>query len=389
MVSYEVYQQERRQGDQLCAQPQRRRAGLPQVASCAALTLALSLPQGLLALPIAVARTGLGMSLLILAVVGLLNVVTVAWTAGLVARGPTSGGQPPSLVALATRQLGPWGRALAVGSSATLFFLALLASLVGLGHSLGALTGEPAHALALGGGLLVVGVAQRRAALGARLLAGLGCVAVALLVTITLFVLPQLRLSTPAAVAGSPLLMVGVSQMLCFAPMLVPTVAQQAGAMALDRRALILGSALGVATSVLLAGLWAVAVVGVASSAQLAAASGTAIPLLDAALPALRPLARLLELLLLGLTALRCACILRALTVEQLPVARRPQPGPATALPALAAVALAVAALLHQALSFTVLIAIAGSVAASLLSLVLPALLSYAAVRNSQKGASS
>jgi hypothetical protein len=143
-----------------------RTSGVKQIEGmlrAALLTLALSLPQGLLALPVAVARTGLGEGLRILALVGLLNVVTVAWTARLVARSFASGTVTPSLTALAPQGLGPGGRVLATASSATLFFLALLASLVGLGHSLAAVTGGTAPTLALSCGLLALGLAQRRA----------------------------------------------------------------------------------------------------------------------------------------------------------------------------------------------------------------------------------
>lgn len=363
------------------ARPRQRTLCVRQVARCAALTLVLSLPQGMLALPIAVAYVGLPAGLLILAVVGVLNVVTVAWTARLVANGHTSARQPPSLSGLAAQHLGPSGRVLAIGSSSTLFFLALLASLVGLGRSLAALTHGPAPALTMGIGLLVLGVAQRQTALGTRLLSGLGGIAVALLGAIILLALPQLRPSTPMLGTGSPLLMLGVSQMLFFAPMLVPTVAQQGATKDADERTLVLGSAAGVAAGALLAGLWAVAVVGVIPPAQLAAANGTMIPLLGEAVPAAKALALLLELLLLGLTALRCACILRALAAEHLPVARRWRSAAAAQLPAVAALTLAIAALLHGAVSFTILIAIAGSAAASLLSLVLPALLTFAAAR--------
>lgn len=379
MIRYEIYQQRQTPAAGSQVQPRRRSVCLRQVARCAALTLALSLPQGLLALPIAVAKTGLASGLLILAVIGLFNVVTVAWTARLVARAHTPGRPAPSLAALATQLLGQGGRALVIGSSATLFFLALLASLVGLGHSLAVLVGGPAPALTLGSGLLVLWVAQRQVALGARLLGGLGCVAVALLLLILLLILPGVPLRVPAPAAGSPLLMLGVSQMLFFAPMLVPVVAQQGARTGCDERTLVLGSAAGVGGGVLLAGLWAVAVVGVVPTAQLAMASGTAIPLLGEAIPAARPLGLLLEVQLLGLTALRCTCILRALTAEQLPAAHQTRLASATTLPVLAALALAVAALLHGAISFTLLIAIAGSVAASLLSLVLPALLTVAA----------
>ena len=58
-------------------------------AQAALLTMALSLPQGLLALPIAVAQAGLGPGVLILIVVGALNTVTVAWTA-LLAQAPAA-----------------------------------------------------------------------------------------------------------------------------------------------------------------------------------------------------------------------------------------------------------------------------------------------------------
>lgn len=44
----------------------------------AILTMTLSLPQGMLALPIALAQTGLGPGLLVLLLIGTLNTITVA-----------------------------------------------------------------------------------------------------------------------------------------------------------------------------------------------------------------------------------------------------------------------------------------------------------------------
>lgn len=353
----------------LVARPHRSAGAVRQIAASAVLTLALSLPQGLLALPIAVAQVGLRTGLSILALVGLLNIVTVAWTARHVALGGAK-----SLPALAAERLGPWGRYLALGGSAGLFFLALVASLVGLARSLAGLIGAPEPALGLICGLAVMALTAGGLALSTRLLIGLGCCNLGLLVALLLLAAPAAGPLERPAGAGSPGLMLGVSLMLFFAPMLVPAVAQQLGPTGPSRPAFVLGSAAGVAASVGLALLWALVVSGLGQAAQLAGAAGTAIPALIAAVPVATPLALLLELLLLGMTALRCALVLRGLAEEQL--ARRRSP--VVHLPGGLALALAIAVLISGAASFTLLIAVAGGVAATVISLVIPTLLAWA-----------
>lgn len=354
---------------------------LRQGAVSAVLTLALSLPQGLLALPVAAAQAGLARGLLILAAVGLLNVLAVAVVARAVVQAVAAGHGVPSLTLLAARRLGPWGHSLAVVGSGALFFLALVASLVGLGRSLAGFTGIPAPAAALACGLLALGLSAGRVVLSTRLLVGLGCSNMGMLVLLTLLVAPAVAPTAPVAGTGSSPLMLGVSLMLFFAPMLVPSVAQQVRPAARSGRAFVGGSALGVAAGGVLAAVWAAVVCGAARPAALAQSAGTALPALSVAVPGAAPLAAVLELCLLGMTALRCALVLRALAAEQLPWLAAGGRGLAAQLPAAIGLALALGVLACGGASFTLLIAIAGGAAASLISLVIPAMLACAGRR--------
>lgn len=78
------------------------------------------------------------------------------------------------------------------------------------------------------------------------------------------------------------------------------------------------------------------------------------------------------------MTALRCAVVLGALADEQLPRGRRPGRPLLVHAPAALGLALAMGLLLAGAGSFTQLIALAGAGAASVVSLVVPALLALA-----------
>lgn len=346
-------------------------------ARAAVLTAALSLPQGLLALPVAVVQAGLGRGVLILLAVGALNAATVAWTARLTAAAYARRGAVPSLAALAAEHLGRRGRLLATAGGAALFFLALLASLVGLGRSLAELTGAPAWAWGAACGLALLAVTGGEASLSTRLVCWLGLLNIGLLAAL-LLMLPHVPAApSPPPHDGAPLAAVGVSLMLFFAPMLTAPVAREVLPRGGGPGALAWGSAAGVALSAGLFALWAVGVARVASAADLAAAGGTALPLVLAAVPAGRAPATLLGLLLLGMTALRCALVLRALAEEQL--ARRP--GRLALLaqaPAALGALIALALLLAGVGSFTQLIALAGACAASVVSLVVPCLLALA-----------
>lgn|GEM_PF-2689401 len=351
--------------------------GAATAARSAALTLAFSLPQGLLALPIAVAHVGLAPGLLILVAIGALNTATAAWTARAIAGHFARHGVVPSLSQIARHRLGPWGGLLAVGGGAALFFLALLASMVGLARSLADLSGAPAPVWGAACALVMLLILLRRVALSSHILCGLGLLNVGLVVALILIALPHARLA-PASLAasGSPLTMVGVSLMLFFAPMLLGTVAQQVLPLGYAPRSFVIGSAAGVAGGAALFGVWAAVVCSVAGASSLAGRTGTAIPVLIAAVPEARFLGALLGSSLLGMTALRCALVLAALADERLPkvLAGRGR-RLVTLLPAGLGLALAIALLCAGATSFTWLIALAGIGAASVTSLVIPALL--------------
>lgn len=348
------------------------------LAYLALLTLALSLPQGLLAVPIAVAQVGLVPGLLIMLIVGMLNIATAAWTARHVAVYFTRYGSIPSLTRLAHDRLGAWGRLLTLASGATLFFLALLASVVGLARSLEQLTGTPALVWGAGCGLLILALLCRRAALSSRLVIGLGMLNVCFVIVLLLLTLPHTQpIAAAPTTAGSLLSMIGVSMMLFFAPMLVAQVAEHVLPYSGNPQTFVRGIAAGVGAGAVLFALWAVAVCRVAGMPDLAASSGTPITLLVLAVPDASLPARLLEFSLLGMTALRCALVLRMLAEEQLSWLGNRHRHLAV-LPVATGLLLSLVLLLTGATSFTQLIAIAGGGAASLISLVIPSILTYA-----------
>jgi hypothetical protein len=350
-------------------------------AGIAVLTLALSLPQGLLALPIAIAQVGLGFGLLIMLVVGLLNTVTTAWIAHATATHFVRHRIVLSLPQLARAHLGRWGELLALAGGVALFFLALLASVFGLARSLADLTGVPAPLWGVGNALVIVLLLQRRAALSTCLLSGLGLLNASLLVAVLVLTLPHTSLAPAPAVSGdsSPLLIVGVAQMLFFAPMLVAPLAQQVLPHVRDRLVFVRGSAVGVASSTLVFVVWATVICGTADPAALAELTGTAIPALLVVAPEAWLPALLLGLMLLGMTTLRCAIVLKMLASEQLPARLgRFQRHLIEHLPAGLGLAAALSLVLSGATSFTQLIAVAGVGSASLISLLVPALLACA-----------
>lgn len=357
--------------------PAARLGVLRAIARSAVLTLALSLPQGLLALPIAVAQVGLTRGLLCILAVGGLNALTAAWAARAIVDSFAQHGAVPSLARLAHERLGAQAGLLALGGGAALFFLALIASVVGLARSLEALAGAPALLWGVGIALLLIALLARGVTLGSRLLSGLGIAGAALLVAVLLLALPQARIAQAQAEAtGSPLVMLGVSLMLFFAPTLAAPVARAVLSHGADPQAFVRGSAAGVIVGALLFGAWGVVVCAVAGPAALAGAKGTTIPALVAVVPGARVPGALLELLLLSLTALRCALVLGALAGEQLPAAiRGPRRRLITQLPAGLGLVIALALLAVGASSFTQLVALTGGGAASVTSLIIPALL--------------
>lgn len=99
---------------------------------------------------------------------------------------------------------------------------------------------------------------------------------------------PLLPAAPPLAApsGSSPLVMLGVGQMLFFAPMLVSVVAQQVLPHGGSLRTLLVGSAAGVTAGAALSALWAFAVYRAVGVAGLAGSSGTAVTALAAAAPA-------------------------------------------------------------------------------------------------------
>lgn len=344
----------------------------------AALTLALSLPQGMLALPIAVAQVGLVPGLLIMLMVGALNIAAAAWTAQHVTVYFARYGIIPSLMQLAHDRLGKWGQLLTLASGTALFFLALLASIVGLARSLENLTGTPAPIWGASCGLIILAFLFSKATISSRLVIGLGMLNVCLIMILLLLMLPHAQpMATPTITGGSPLSMVGVSLMLFFAPILVAQVGQRVLPCGGNPQAFVRGTAAGVSAGIVLFLVWAVAVCHVAGIPSPAASSGTTIAVLVMAMPEANLPAMLLEFLLLGMTALRCTLVLGTLAEEQL-LSLNGRHRYLAILPAGIGLLVSFVLLLTGTTSFIQLIAIAGGGAASITSLAIPTLLTYA-----------
>jgi amino acid permease len=357
----------------------------------ATLTLAVSLPLGLLALPIAFAEVGIIRGLGLLVLLGAINTVTTAWTAQAVATFFVQHGVVPSLPQLARERLGPWGELLTRTGGAALFSLALVASMVGLARNLADLSGLPAS---LWGGCCALAIlifVLWQSTISTRLLIGLGILNISLTVIVCLGLFPHaqvMRMATEGS--GSAVAIAGVSQMLFFAPMLLGAVARYSFDHGHHARTLVAGSAAGVAAGTILFGLWAVAVCSVVGNAELATAGGTPIPALLGALPTARLPILVLGLSLLGMTALRCAAVLSSIAEELLPqVLEGPRRRLAVQLPVGLCLTISLALLLHGTTSFTDVITVAGVAAASIISLVVPAMLARCGSTNDRTSAAS
>lgn len=348
------------------------------------LTMALSLPQGVLALPVVVSQAGVVPGLILILLIGALNTATTAWTARATAGYFAHHGVVPSLSQLAEAQIGPLGGLLATSGGTALFFLALLASLVGLARSLAELSGIPAPIWSVVSGILLLLVMICGTTLRIGLLTSLGLLNTGLLILVIVLALPYVMLSPLPVVpeARARLASVGVTLMLFFTPMLVAPVAQQILPGVRDHRAFVRGSAAGVAGSAVLFSIWAVVICYTAHPVALAKVSGTALPALHAVVPAARLPCTLLDLFLLGMTALRCALVLGTLAAERLPAILGERSRKITALlPSGFGLALALMLLIDRSTSFTELIAIAGIGGAALTSLVVPSLLAWASTK--------
>jgi len=317
---------------QLWAAYTRGLAALPPFWATVIYTVALSLPQAILAAPIAVAVAGPLRGLGLLLAIGALNVITMTAMAEVVVRSSTAREGHVFIGRLVAGLLGPVGSVVITAATATLFFLALIASLLGLGATLAQFTDLPAEAWAalsfLVGAALV---ARNRTSFAVTLTVLLAGANVALILILSLLALRHghpSNLAAGRATGHGAAAAVGVLLILYFAQALAVQIYPLVQARDPGGRAFVRGSAVGTVMSTVLFAGWAIAVTSAVAPKVLAAQSGTAlVPLARVIGPVGSVLGSALVTLLLGLTALRCMHVLHHLVRERLPKGR-PDLGP-------------------------------------------------------------
>ncbi|MBA2343944.1 MAG: hypothetical protein H0V83_02510 [Rubrobacter sp.] len=309
---------------------------LPPFWMAFAFVVAVSLPQAFLALPIVVADVGPLAGLALIGVLGIINVLTMACTAEAITRSGTVRYGDAFVGRLVADYLGAAGSYVLTLAVSLLFFLALIASYVGLATTLSDFAGLPA-ALWIALPFLVGVYLLSRAsfAVTASVSIGLGAINIVLIVLISLLALGHFQPANLLADNGffderslelsvwRPVL--GVMLIMYFGHVPLNQCARTVLHRDPSGRGLLLGSVAGTVCLTVLIGMWLVAVNGAVAPQQLAGQTGTALVPLAAVLgPGARVLESALVVLLLGLTSLRCSTILFNLVRERLPKRSHP-----------------------------------------------------------------
>lgn len=364
---------------------------LPPFWFAVAFTLALGIPQAMLAVPIAVAAVGplpsIGLTIFA-ALVSCLTVTCVAEAAarsGVVRYGSAYTGR------LATDYLGTAGGILFTVALFVLFLLSVLASLIALSVTLAESIPLPATmwaALLFAGGAFLV--ARGSASMSVAILVAIAALIVGLTAGILLLTLGYFRTEYVLqvdALRGGALVdslhnTVGVILMLFFGEAFVVQCAKLVLPRDPNGRSLIWGSLTGLALIAGLLCIWILVVNGSLPPALLADQTGTVVQQLGAvAGPVVLALGVPLVVLLIGLAGLRCMVGAFNLTREWLPA---PSSG-AMLLLALAPIALVFAAaewlLLSGSYSFSGVIGMLGVLSSTVFSGAVPVMLLVASRR--------
>jgi hypothetical protein len=309
-----------------------RLSSLPPFWLAFAFAVAVSLPAAVLALPIVVADAGPLAGLVLLGIFGVVNMLTMACMAEAVARNGTiryGGAFAGRVVADYLGSAGSYVFTLAVG---LVFFLALVASYLGLATTLSNFTGLP---VVLWGALpFLVGLyllSRPSLALTTSVSIGLGAINIGLVLLISLLALGHFQ---PANLLPSSGLLfhegsfepsawesvMGVMLILYFGHVPLNQCAKSVLHRDPSGRSLIWGSVAGTACLTVLIGAWLVAISGAVAPQGLAGQTGTALVPLAAVLgPSAQVVGSALVVLLLGLSSLRCSTVLFNLARERLP----------------------------------------------------------------------
>jgi amino acid permease len=305
---------------------------LPPFWAVVVLTVTLGLPQAFLALPIAVASVGPLPGVALVVILGFLNMLTMACMAETVARSGTIRYGSAYIGRLVADFLGSAGSVVLTLAVATIFFLALLASYIGLSATMASFTGIPAvlWAMLLAASAIYV-LSRGSPNLTVTLMVLLATINISLILGLSFLALPHLRVDNLLTMAV-PFLdkgpfkpsdvqrLFGVLLILYFTQALMIQIARVVFRRDPSSRSLIWGSAVGTACSTVLFCLWLLAVSGAVASGELAGQSGTAVvPLARQVGPVAGVLGAGLAVLLLGQTALRCSTVLFNLVRERLP----------------------------------------------------------------------
>ncbi len=306
-------------------------SSLPPFWMSFAFVIAVSLPLAFLALPIAVAGAGPLIGLALIGVLGLINVLTMACMAEALTRSGTVRYGDGFVGRLVADYLGSVGSTVMTLATSLQFYLALIASYLGLATTLSDFAGLPATLWAVLPFLVGAYLLSRPSlTLTASLSIGLGTINIGLILLISLLALGHFR---PAnlLISDGRFLELSLWQSV-LGVMLYMYIGQvplnQCARIVLHRdpsgRGLLRGSVAGTVCLTVLIGVWLVAVNGAVAPQQLAGQKGTALVPLAAVLgPSAQVLGSVLVLFLLGLGSLRCSTILFNLVRERLPARSR------------------------------------------------------------------
>lgn len=309
---------------------------LPPFWTACIITVGLGLPSAILALPIAVARIGPMSGVLFLAVIGLLNVLTMGCMAEACARSGAIRYGKAFVGRLVTDLLGDAGSFLLSFALAMRQFLALLASAFGLAITMLAFTRVPIEvSIALLVMINLYLLSRKTLKLSVTVMVLLGAINVALLLPIAFLGFRHLRPenllagSVPflAAEPFDPLvlrLVFGVILSLYFGHVYVVHCARVVLPRDPSARSLIRGSMAGTAFLIVLLAAWVLAVGGAVPPQALAGQAGTALtPLAEKIGPSVEVLGSALIIFFLGLSCIRTANVLFNLVHERLPTRPR------------------------------------------------------------------
>ena len=336
----------------------------------------LTVPQSLLALPIAAAEVGTWPALALLAVLGGLMSLSIAAETEALARDRefrTKGGYYGKLVA---RYLGPRAASIPTALAALRTALSVLAGYVGLCVTLASLTGAPRT---LWGVLTIVILAVALIRGGVRTpssvggLIGLACVPLLAMIAAVAIAHANLHNLTSAGTTHASEFgdLVGTILILYMGSVYVVGVARDTLPSDPDGRGLIAGSAVATLATTAIAGLWLLAVTSALPASKLSGQVGTVLDPLASEFGAVVAVPGVvLTLLLLGLGTERAAVALMDLVEERAPRRR--------VLPVLAPLAICVVGEVLLDLgevSFTGVFNAAGIAANVVLGLAVPVLL--------------